>query len=354
VTRAREELLDFVRRHPNYADGWSTLGQFHMRQKEYPSALSAFENSLAVERRGEVLLNAGYASVYVDRSKESAFFREAIDRWSSDPSLKARPARDREVIRTQIVEADSSVRTNVVFNGMADRPKRWGGYQVQPSFETTLRFDGRHLPSFYGLEFLVGGFWSQDRTRFTEGYSRFGLRLRPIDGVNFSVSAEWQHHFTKKNVPYNQLVLSWGYGYGGFAYSSAGSAGAAGALEPAMLNYPHESAAQPLVSVATYGTFRVGEQRYLQNAVGLLGYSYWDANSRMMLGAAAMGMGAYDSADARQFAFGVGPAIVARAWLGGDYYRAYDGILSIQIGYLFPFGESRRQGGLNTTIGINF
>jgi hypothetical protein len=121
-----------------------------------------------------------------------------------------------------------------------------------------------------------------------------------------------------------------------------------------MLNYPHESAAQPLVSVATYGTFRVGEQRYLQNAVGLLGYSYWDANSRMMLGAAAMGMGAYDSADARQFAFGVGPAIVARAWLGGDYYRAYDGILSIQIGYLFPFGESRRQGGLNTTIGINF
>lgn len=354
VTRARDELVDFVRRHPDYADGWSTLGQFHVRQKEYPWALSAFESSLAVERRGEVLLNAGYASVYVDRSKESQFFREAIDRWSSDPSLRARPARDREVIRTQIVEADSSVRTNLVFNGMADRPKRWGGYQVQPSFETTLRFDGRHLPSFYGLESFVGGFWSQDRTRFTEAYSRFGLRLRPIDGVNFSVSAEWQHHFTKKNVPYNQLVLSWGYGYGGFAYSSAGSAGAAGALEPAMLNYPHESASQPLVSIATYGSYRVGEHRYLHNGVGLLGYSYWDANSRTVLGAAAMGMGAYDSADARRFAFGVGPAIVARAWLGGDYYRAYDGILSVQIGYLFPFGESRRQGGLNTTIGVSF
>jgi tetratricopeptide (TPR) repeat protein len=354
VTRASAELVDFVRSHPDYADGWSTLGQFHARQKEYPWALSAFESSLAIERRGEVLLNAGYASVYVDRSKESQFFREAIDRWSSDPSLRTRPARDREVVRTQIVEADSSVRTNLVFNGMADRPKRWGGYQVQPSFETTLRFDGRHLPSFYGLESFVGGFWSQDRTRFTEGYSRFGLRLRPIDGVNFSVSAEWQHHFTKKNVPYNQLVLSWGYGYGGFAYSSAGSAGAAGALEPAMLNYPHESASQPLVSIATYGTYRVGEHRYLQNGVGLLGYSYWDANSRTVLGAAAMGMGAYDSADTRRFAFGVGPAIVARAWLGGDYYRAYDAILSIQIGYLFPFGESRRQGGLNTTIGISF
>lgn len=353
VARARDELLNFAQNHPNYADGWSTLGQFYARQKEYSSAVSAYENSLAVERRGEVLLNAGYASVYVDRSKEALFFREAIDRWSSDPSLRERPARDREVIRTQIVEADASVRTNVVFNGMADRPKRWGGYQVQPSFETTLRFDGRHLPSFYGLECLIGGFWSQDQTRFREAYSRLGLRLRPFDGINFSVSAEWQHHFTN-NAPYNQLALSWGYGYGGFAYSSAGSAGAAGALEPSMLNYPHETTWQPLVSIATYGSYRVGERRYLHNGVGLLGYSYWDANARTVLGAAAMGMGTYDSADARQFAFGVGPALVARAWLGGDYYRAYDGILSVQIGYLFPFGESRRQGGLNTTIGVSF
>ncbi|MFO1126521.1 MAG: tetratricopeptide repeat protein [Methylocystis sp.] len=209
VTAARAELVNFVQNHPGYADGWSTLGDFHARQKEYPAAVSAYESSLAVERRGETLLNAGYASVYVDRSKESQFFREAIDRWSSDPSLRARPARDREVIRTQIVEADSSVRTNLVFNGIADRPKRWGGYQVQPSFETTLRFDGRHLPSFYGLECLLGGFWSQDGTRFREGYSRLGLRLRPLDGVNFSVSAEWQHHFTN-NAPYNQLALSAG------------------------------------------------------------------------------------------------------------------------------------------------
>jgi tetratricopeptide (TPR) repeat protein len=353
VTGAREELVNFVRTHPGYAAGWSTLGQFYARQKEYPAAVTAFENSLAVERSGEVLLNAGYASVYVDRSKESQFFREAIDRWSSDPSLSARPARDREVIRTQIVEADSSVRTNVVFNGIADRPKRWGGHQIQPSFETTIRFDGRFLPYIFGLEGLIGGFWSQDQTRFTEGYSRLGLRLRPFDGVNFSVSAEWQHHFTR-NAPFNQLALSWGYGYGGFAYSSAPSAGAAGAIEPTDMSYPHETTWQPLTSFATYGTYRTSELRYLQNAVGLLGYSYWDAESRVVLGAAAMGMGTFDSADVRRFAFGAGPALVARTWLGGDFYRAFDGILTAQIGYLFPFGESRRQGGLNATIGISF
>lgn len=353
VARARDELVTFAQTHPGYAAGWSTLGQFYARQKEYAAALEAFETSLAVERNGEVLLNAGYASVYVDRSKESQFFREALDRWSSDPSLSARPPRDRDVIRTQIVESDASVRTNVVFNSIADRPKRWGGHQLQPSFETVIRFDGRFLPYIFGLEGLIGGFWSQDQTRFTESYSRLGLRLRPFDGINFSVSAEWQHYFTR-NAPFNQLALSWGYGYGGFAYSSATSAGAAGAIEPTDLSYPHETTWQPLTSFATYGTYRAGERRYLQNAVGLLGYSYWDAGSRVVLGAAAMGMATYDSADTRRFAFGAGPALVARTWLGGDFYRAFDGILTAQVGYLFPFGESRRQGGLNATIGVSF
>ena len=129
---------------------------------------------------------------------------------------------------------------------------------------------------------MIGGFWSQDQTRFTESYSRLGLRLRPFDGINFSVSAEWQHYFTR-NAPFNQLALSWGYGYGGFAYSSATSA-ARGAIEPTDLSYPHETTWQPLTSFATYGTYRAGERRYLQNAVGLLGYSYWDAGSRVVLG----------------------------------------------------------------------
>lgn len=350
--QARSELEGFTQAHPEDADGWSALGSLYVRQRRHGDAVAAFERSVRIRPRGEDLLNAGYASVYVDRSKESHFFREALDGWSSDHALSTRPAGDKETIRNQIVEADSSVRTNVVIGDIVDRPKRWGGRQVQPSFETAIRFDGRHLPYIFGLEAFVGGFWSQDQTRFTESYSRGGLRLRPFDGINFNVSAEWQHHFI--GGPYNQVALSWGYGYGGFAYSSAPSAGAVNALQPATIAYPYETGWQPLTSFAAYGTYRTGERRYLQNVVGLAGYTYWDSTNRLVIGPTAMASAGYDSADSRRFAFGVGPGVVFRAWLGGDKHRAYDGLVTVQAGYLFPFGESLRQGGLVTNIAITF
>jgi cellulose synthase operon protein C len=353
LASARAELTTFAKAHFADADGWYALGQFEARHERYSEAVAALENSLALERRGEVLLSASYASAYVDRAKESQYFREALDRWSSDPALRDRPATDREIVKVGVVEADSSVRANVVFGGILDRPKRWGGRQAQPSFETVMRFDGRHLPYIFGLETFVGGFWSQDQTRFTEGYSRLGVRLRPFDGINFSVSGEWQHYFTGA-APSNQFALSWAYGYGGFAYSSAVSAGAASALQPPTLSYPVETGWRSLTSLATYGSYRTGEHRYLQNAVGLLGYAYWDASSRMVVGPAAMSVASYDSADLRPFAAGVGPAIVLRGWLGGDAYRAYDRLFTLQMAYIFPFAESRRQGGLTATLGITF
>lgn len=352
---ARSELANFTQAHPGDSDGWLAFGGLLSRQRDYPQALWAYENSLTIDRRGETLLNAGYASVYVDRSKESQFFREAIDRWSSDPDLSARPARDRDVVRNQIVEADASIRTNVFGSSFVDRPYRWGGRQYAPSFETVMRFDGRYLPYLFGLEAFIGGFYSQDQTRFAEGYSRLGMRVRPFDGINFSVSGEWQHYFVGGiYAPYNQFALSWGYGYGGFAYSSAPSAGAAAAVQPADIAYPLETGWQPLTSFATFGQYRSGEQRYLQNATGLLGYSYWDADSRFVLGPAGMAQASYDNRDLKPFAFGVGPSVVARLWVGGDYYRAYDGIITLQMGYLFPFGESHRLSGLNTTLGVTF
>ena len=107
------------------------------------------------------------------------------------------------------------------------------------------------------------------------------------------------------------------------------------------MSYPHETTWQPLTSFATYGTYRSGERRYLQNAMGFAWLFLLGRRLRVLPGAAAMGMGTYDSADTRQFAFGAGPALVVRTWLGGDFYRAYDGILTAQIGYLFPLrGES--------------
>lgn len=46
------------------------------------------------------------------------------------------------------------------------------------------------------------------------------------------------------------------------------------------MNHPYESGWQAFTSFAAYGGYRTGERRYLQNAIGLLGYIYWDSSSR--------------------------------------------------------------------------
>jgi hypothetical protein len=352
---ARETLVEFTRLYPRDADGWKALGAFDARQKDYPQALAAYRTSLAISPRGEVYLEAAYVSLHVDHVLESQYFRAALDRWDEDPSLGARPPRDRTLVRAQTVEADGSLRTNIVFGGISDRPRYWGGTQGQPSFESDLQFDGRYLPFVKGLEAFVGALRSQDQTDFVEAYSRLGLRLRPIDNVNFSLSAEWQHYFAG-SVAHDQLALSWGYGYGGFAYSSEPNAGAAGALQPTTqtATFPLDSGWRPLTSFATYGQYRTGEGRYLQSAVGILGYACWDLERRFVVGPSAMVSGSYDSADGRPLAFAAGPALVARLWFGGNYYRAYDGVVSLQLGYLFPFGESARLGGVNAVLSFSF
>ena len=354
TAEALEELVRYSRENPRDAKIWSEMGRFFVRHSRHAEAVEAFENSLAIERSGEVLLSAAYASVYVDRSKESQYFRKALDRWSSDPSLNTRPEREREMVKAQVTEADQSIRTNVAFGNILGRRKRWGGYQFEPSFETAIRFDGRYLPFVTGFEGFIGGQWSQDQTRFTESYTRTGLRLRPFGGINFSVSGEFQHRFNPK--PHNQFVLSWAYGYGGFTYTSAeGGAAASGALQESTTSYPFESGWRPLTSFATYGAYRAGERRYLHDALALLGYAYWSAAPvRAVIGPTAMAGVSYDSSDTRPFALGVGPALVFRSWVGGDEYRAFDGLITLQVGYLFPFGESRRQGGLRMRLGIIF
>jgi tetratricopeptide (TPR) repeat protein len=355
IAGAFQALFSFALDNPGDAKIWDELGRFYSRQKWHKKALVAFENSLAIKRKGEILLSAGYESVYVNRAKESLYFREALDRWSSDVSLRARPKRDHEVVKVQVVEADATIRTTVVYGNILGRRKRWGGYQHEPSFETALRFDGRYLPYLLGLEGFVGGRWSQDQTRFTESFSRLGLRLRPFDGINFSISAEYQHRFDPR--PLNQVALSWAYGYGGFAYSSVqGGAAEASAVQGATTtNYPFESGWRPLTSFSTFGTFRVAERRYLQDALGLLGYSYWSASPfRFVAGPAAMAQASYDNLAKRRLALGLGPSVIFRAWTGGDQYRAYDGLITLQVGYLFPFAASRRQGGLKIQLSLTF
>ncbi|WP_294535807.1 tetratricopeptide repeat protein [uncultured Rhodoblastus sp.] len=355
MAQARETLVAFTRLYPRDADGWKVLGAFYARRKDFAEALAAYRTSLAISPRGEAYLEAGYAGIHVDHVLESHYFRAALDLWDKDPSLRARPPRDRDLVRAQTVEADGSLRTNIVLGAITDRPRYWGGTQGQPSFESDLLFDGRYLPYVNGLEVFVGALRSQDQTDFVEAYTRLGLRLRPIDNVNFSLSAEWQHYFAG-NDAHDQLALSWGYGYGGFAYTSEPSAGAAAALQPTTqtTNYPLDSGWRPLTSFATYGQYRTGEGRYLQSAVGILGYACWDVEKRLVVGPSAMVYGSFDSADANPLAFGAGPALIARLWFGGNYYRSYDGAVSLQLGYLFPFGESARLGGVNAVLSFSF
>ena len=44
-------------------------------------------------------------------------------------------------------------------------------------------------------------------------------------------------------------------------------------------------------------------------------------------------------------AAGIGPSLLSYFWLGGDQYRSYDALLSLQVGYLFNVGSDERQRG---------
>jgi hypothetical protein len=41
-------------------------------------------------------------------------------------------------------------------------------------------------------------------------------------------------------------------------------------------------------------------------------------------------------------------------WLGGDKYRSYDSILTVQFGYVFNIGSDARQRGWRAQIGVTF
>ena len=43
-----------------------------------------------------------------------------------------------------------------------------------------------------------------------------------------------------------------------------------------------------------------------------------------------------------------------QAWDGGDQYRSYDALLSLQVGYLFSVGGDERQRGWRGQVGVTF
>jgi hypothetical protein len=196
---------------------------------------------------------------------------------------------------------------------------------MEGGFDATVRFDGRYLPALPGLEAFARGYASQDETKFRESYVAVGMRWQPLYDVNFVMAAEVQRRFEPHEL--TQLALSYGYGVGGF-------------------KFPIEAGHRPFWSFGAFGTYRFGERRYLQDFIGNLGYVFDHvAPVRVEWGPLVTAVAAYDSADRRPWAPGIGPGMIARFWLGGDHYRSHDATLTFQGGYLAPLGGLNRQEG---------
>jgi hypothetical protein len=99
----------------------------------------------------------------------------------------------------------------------------------------------------------------------------------------------------------------------------------------------------------------MGDDHLLQDARANFGFMYGGhLPARVAIGPTVLAVAGYDSRANNHFAFGIGPSILSRVWMGGDRYRSYDAILSMQLGYLFPVGYDERQRGWRGQVGITF
>jgi hypothetical protein len=46
--------------------------------------------------------------------------------------------------------------------------------------------------------------------------------------------------------------------------------------------------------------------------------------------------------------------VLSNFWIGGDRYRSYDAVVSVQVGYIFNVGIDERQRGWRATVGVTF
>jgi hypothetical protein len=74
----------------------------------------------------------------------------------------------------------------------------------------------------------------------------------------------------------------------------------------------------------------------------------------MAIGPTLLAVAGYDNQAATPWASGVGPSVLSYFWLGGDKYRSYDAILTVQVGYLFNLGSDQRQRGVRGQVGVTF
>ena len=162
-----------------------------------------------------------------------------------------------------------------------------------------------------------------------------GLRFRPFKEVDFYVGLLADHFFEPSSR--TQALPIWGLSLG---------------TDP----YPYVPGWIPYWDFGAFGAYRTANGQLLQDVRGNLGflYEFNNGTQRFAIGPTVLAIGAFDNKAAHETAFGIGPSILSRFWLGGDRYRSYDASPSLQIGYLTNIGNDERLKGWRGQIGLTF
>ncbi|ABE39954.1 TPR repeat [Rhodopseudomonas palustris BisB5] len=331
----------FVAAHPKYADGWYKLGYLLLAEKRINEAGPALLNAINIKPTTSGYLDAAGTFILTDAPLASKLFRNGLDGVAQKkPEDPPRTATEIEQIKNNVVRADQSFRVTLSTTGITNRPYGAGGSAFDYGGEATVRFDGRYLPAIEGVEAYLSGYHGQDQTGFAETNAQIGVRWRPFRDIDFSIGPSLLQRF-EPDVR-TQLALNWGLGLGGAAY-------------PYQAKF-EGAATDPYWDFAMLGTWRTADHRYLQDAVGNVGVMFGARSDKLKsaIGPTLWGMAAYDSAATDPWAFGVGPSLLGRIWIGGDQYRSYDGLLQFQLGYVTAVGDTKRQQGWRGKIILYF
>jgi tetratricopeptide (TPR) repeat protein len=325
----------YAQSEPTRADGWYKFGYLLMSHGHRDEGAEALASGLNIHPVGTAYLDAANAFILSNAPKASKFYRQGLDRYyAKDPTLVSRSEVDIERIKNEVVEADASIRTTVSIGGITSRPEAAGGANDVIGAETRVRFDGRYLASMPGLEAFVRGLSDKNANGERETDAALGLRFRPVPNLNLYVGGSVNQFFQPRSE--TEIVFLWGLGLGADAY-------------------PYIEGWTPYWDFGTFGAWRTADGRVLQDVRANAGFLYeFRAPFRGAIGPTILGIAGYDNLATTPWAAGIGPSVLAYAWLGGDKYRSYDALLSFQIGYLVNVGNDARQRGLRAQVGVTF
>ena len=161
-----------------------------------------------------------------------------------------------------------------------------------------------------------------------------GLRYRPIPDLNLYFGGMLDHYFKPQSE--TEFTAVWGLGLGADAY-------------------PYAGGWKPYWDFGTFGAWRTRDQRVLEDVHANAGFLYeMRPPFRAAIGPTLLAVAGYDSKATTQWAAGVGPSLLSYFWLGGDKYRSYDAVVTVQLGYIFSVGPDQRQRGWRGTISVTF